>query len=285
MKTNDRFREGIFLKQYKKKARDIRWYEHSYRVPIYGKIFYDAAVTNGHYYFPMSPLKLIDLNAEDQTPAIVPAIFIKYLADVEEWKEIMYYVRIGLNILAIILGVLSLGTTSGLIFALAVTDITLSSADLMVALNDDLFQSSAEGRAFLEAWDKIMLVGGVVTAGPLLLETVFTSGTKLLSKAAFEGAKAETKNFIRASLLKIILEKNIIFSKGSLTILETGTEIFTQSRKVFRILQATELQKAGVVFAKLTANHRWQSTGKWLCGILQRGFTCYGRGTKKYGKL
>jgi hypothetical protein len=69
--------------------------------------------------------------------------------------------------------------------------------------------------------------------------------------------------------MKMILEKHILFSKNSFTILESAKVIFTTSRRVFKILEATELQKAGVVFAKLERT----VDGK----VLENGFVVFYR--------
>lgn len=273
---NDAVKDKIFLKQYYRKV------THSTQAPQDSAdetgfqpfesltITTDIPKTNGEYYYPLDLVRFIDMESEDDDPVWVPAILVKYFADTQEWKDIMDCVRVGADLLAIIIGIATLGSGTPLMMALAVGDIGLSVSDLWVALNEDEYLKTPEGREFLATWNKIMLLGGIVTAGPLLLDTAFTSGTKLFSRATLAGAKAETKNFLRASLMKIILEKNIIFSKNSLIILDTGTEIFTQSRKIFRILQATELQKAGVVFAKL------QQTidGK----VLENGFAVFYKG-------
>ncbi len=244
--TNDKYRAGIFLKQYVAKSRDIKLYERLYRVAINGKVTEDVAVTNGQYYLPMSPLKWIDLNAEDATPSLVPAIFIKYIADTEEWEDIMHYVRIGMDILAVILGVLSLGAASGLVFALAVADIGLSSADALIALNDDLFKQTPEGRAFLEIWDKIMFVGGIVTAGPLLIRGAFKKGVSVMRLAKNE----TTKKLIQESLSTLIKEVNAShpFIKQSFVFLDTTEELIKASNSAFKASFINKLLEVDVTF-------------------------------------
>lgn len=244
--TNDKYVEGIFLQQYQSRSRDIETYEYIYRVARLGKVTDDFAVTDGHYYYPMSPLKLIDLNAEEGITNLVPAIFIKYLADTEEWKEIMTYVRIGLNLLAIVLGVLSLGTTSGLFFALAVADIGLASADTLVVLNGDLFKNSPEGRAFLETWDKIMLVGGIATASPLLIRGAFKQGVAACRLVE----NSVTREFIKKSLVTIIKEINPYhaFIQQSFRVIDKFEELMIASNYAFKKGFLQNLMNADAVF-------------------------------------
>ncbi|MES2556810.1 MAG: hypothetical protein V4604_11710 [Bacteroidota bacterium] len=274
---NDTVKDKIFLKQYYRKVtRSTQPPQESGDDMINFQPFesitttIDIPKTNGEYYYPLDLVRFIDMEAEDNDPVWVPAILVKYFADTQEWKDIMDCVRVGADLLAILIGIATLGSGTPLMMALAVGDIGLSVSDLWVALNEDAYMKTPEGREFLATWNKIMLLGGIVTAGPLLLDTAFTSGTKLFSRATLAGAKAETKNFLCASLMKIILEKNIRFSKNSLTILETGKQVFSQSGNVFKILQITELQKAGVIFAKL----QQKVDGK----VLENGFAVFYRG-------
>ena len=50
------------------------------------------------------------------------------------------------------------------------------------------------------------MVGGVVTPSPLVINKIFTIGVKVVSGVA----KAEFKNFVRAFVLKVVLEKILL---------------------------------------------------------------------------
>ena len=225
-------------------------------------------LSEGQYYHPMDLVKLIDEDSVDKTPVWVPVIVIKAMADEQVKAAYEERLRLGLDVLAIILGVATLGSSTPLVMAFGLLDIGISIADMHVVLNEDTYMQSEEGREFLELWGKIQLLG-VAVAGPVVLGTAFTRGAKLFTRAAIASAKAETKNFLRAALMKMIMEKHILFSKNSFTILESAKVIFTMSRRVFKILEATELQKAGVVFAKLERT----ADGK----VLENGFVVFYR--------
>lgn len=230
---------------------------------------YPQDLSAGQYYDPMDLVKLIDEDSIDRTPVWVPVIVIKAMADEQVRASNEERLRLGLDVLGIVMGVATLGAGTPFALTVGLLDIGLSLADMFVVLHEDELMKSEEGRAFLDLWGKIQILG-VAVAGPALLGTAFTSGARLFSRAALVGARAETKNFLRAALTKIILERNIIFFKGSFTILETGKEVFVQSRQVFKILQITELQKANVVFARLERT----ADGK----VVENGFAVFYKG-------
>ncbi|NJM78666.1 MAG: hypothetical protein HC854_01800 [Flavobacterium sp.] len=91
------------------------------------------------------------------------------------------------------------------------------------------------------------MVGGVVTASPLIINKVFTIGLKVVSGAA----KAEFKNFVRAFVLKVVLEKNIAtFTKSTIKeILFVEERIIADGVRI-ELAEITRLQQAGANFIK-----------------------------------
>ncbi len=243
--SNDFFPNKIFLKQYKTWERPSTWFEDAINLYPLRYTTDEMPLTNGHYYDPMDLVMLIDMDSEDKTPVWVPAIFLKYLADEKEWKEIMFYLRIGADVLAIIMGVFTLGTSLYLIAAL---EIGVAAADILITIASDALMQTDLGRTFLETWNFIMITGGVALAPLLLINTAFRTGAALLRLAK----NVATINFLRASLMKIILEVNIVnFTRGTMAIINTTEEIVKESRFLFKSSHITELQKAGVLFLKV----------------------------------
>lgn len=224
LQSNDEKSDKIFLKQFKKISKTRTTYDIDEFGVSVGPYEYTTEETvpwdKGAYYYPLDLVKLVDKDAEDSTPILVPAIFVKAISDKEEWKNIKRNIRIGLDVLAIIIGIASLGTASPLVYALAVVDIGLSAGDIIVALNEDQLMKTPDGRRFLDYWDKIMLIGGIATAGPALVQSTFRLGTKLLSKATL----AETRNFLRGSLIKMILTTNKVITKGFDIVIDFAAE-------------------------------------------------------------
>lgn len=245
---NDKEKEKIFLLQLKGKKEKETVYipddlpRYSERVEVETTNFYPEG--QGGYYHPLQPVYLADADSEDKTLYAVPAIFVKAISDDAEWSDITKKIRIGADVLAIILGIASLGTASPLLAAIAVVDIGLATADIAVAVMEDKLMQTEEGQEFLKGWDKLMLAGAAVTAGPLLGATL-SRGARLLSRATLAG----TKNFLKACVLKLVLEINIAnFTKNTVKVLESGIEVYDETLHVIKILEATEMQKAGVVF-------------------------------------
>jgi hypothetical protein len=218
------------------------------------------------FYSPLDLVTLVDMDSENKTRYLVPAIYVKALSDEEEWKKIKQNLRIGADLLAIIIGVATLGTASPLLLTLALVDIGLSTADMIVAIESDELMKTEEGRQFLEQWEDIMLVGGIVAAGPALLQSTFRMGARLFAVATV----AETRKFLRASLLKIMLEVNISnYTKNSVKILETTTEIITESGSLLKETQITNLSEAGVLF--VTGEKIVAKTPQRVFGVVYNG--------------
>jgi len=245
---NDKEEDKIFLLQLKgKKEKEIVYIpddlpRYSERVEVATTKFYPEG--KGEYYHPLQPVYLIDAESEDKTSYAVPAILVKAISDDAEWKDITKKIRIGADILAILLGIASLGTASPILAAIAIADISLSTADIAVAVLEDKLMQTEDGREFLEGWDKLMLAGAAITAGPLLGATL-SRGARLLSRATVAG----TKNFLKACIVRLVLEINIAnFTKNTVKVLESGIEVYDETLHVIKILEATEMQKAGAIF-------------------------------------
>lgn len=240
----------IFLQQYKTVFNQISTIQRLYRVPINDMVQDQEAMTDGQYYHPLTIVKLYDLNNKDKlaSPMLVPALFVKYFSDFQEWQDIMRNVRIGLDVLGVILGVVSLGTTSPLLFALAVADIGMSSADALLMLNDDLFKNSKEGREFLAAWDKVMAYSSIATVGPLVLKGVFIKGITLLKIAKDD----VVRQFVQTSLKRVIREVNAShpFIQHQFRILASTNELIKESNAAFNLGFINSLLQADVTFLK-----------------------------------
>lgn len=113
-------------------------------------------------------------------------------------------------------------------------------------LNDDLFKNSPEGREFLETWDKIMLVGGIVTAGPLLLRGVFKQGISTFRLAE----NITTQKFIQQSLTAIIKEVNEThpFIQQPFRFLTETNELIKASNTAFKASFINKLLEVDVTF-------------------------------------
>uniref|UniRef100_A0AAU6WT17 Uncharacterized protein n=1 Tax=Chryseobacterium endophyticum TaxID=1854762 RepID=A0AAU6WT17_9FLAO len=139
-------------------------------------------VDPGYFYHPMNLVHFTD--KEQEKASLVTALFIKAIADEEEWAEVMENIRIGGDIFAIIAGFVTMGLTGNL-SVLAIADLGLASIDLAL-MNEDVKNWVSDlpgGKWFVENWDTIyaliragilsvVMIEGILTHGPALLETI-----------------------------------------------------------------------------------------------------------------
>lgn len=187
----------------------------------------------GYFYNPMSPV--INLDKEGNSH-LVTALFVKAIADEKEWAEVMHHIRIGGDIFALIIGVMTLGTTSGF-SAVAIADLTLAGVDL-VLMNEDvqkwLSDQGSAGKWFVENWDliyafvgagimSVVIMEGILTHGPALLERLrnvknirgnYLTFTKQLEKliAELDAYKARTATNVIEEVV-ITAKKNALLEK------------------------------------------------------------------------
>lgn len=211
------------------------------------EVFVD--VDEGNVYKPLDIVYLYDNFTQEKIP--VPAILIKALSDEVKWQEVQKNIRIGFDILAIVLGVITTATTGNPgILALAIADIAVASTDLVVeGLKEEILELDG-GADFLDNWEKIYIVGGIVTAGPTLISSTINGGTRLL-RAANNLNKINVTKFVRTALAKVILEIEIAnFTKNTVKEIIFGEEVFANSGIKFNTAGISRLQKQGVLFIK-----------------------------------
>jgi hypothetical protein len=194
-------------------------------------------------YHPFEPVWYVNMDAEDKTPQLVPAIYVKALAHQNEVGDIMQDIRIGANILALVLGVLTLGTASPLLFTLALIDITVATVDLVVIAKEKELMETEEGRDFLRRYNNFVLLASIPSVA-ILGRGLLVNGARLLGKVSAEASK----NFLRSCMLKILLEINIAnFTKNTVKIINYA-EVWKAAGALNRITK--ELEDLGVLFVK-----------------------------------
>lgn len=213
----------------------------------YYPLTYDEDLEKGSEYNPLEMIIVYDYDQKQPPsksktapiPMIVPAIFLHDMASREELAQIVKVVRIGVNIFVIALSVASFGSASPLVALMLAVDITLATTDTIIALAEDHLSQE-----FLETWSKIYLIGGAVTATPLLLGSAFKTGIKILDGTA----KAEFKNFVRAFIFKVIIEKNIAnFTKNTLRFVTENRELVSISKGLLNSNKLRQLNEYGAI--------------------------------------
>lgn len=205
------YKDAIFLQQKRKVTQNVKI------VSKEGDPLAEETVTEnvdpGYLYHPMYLVHFTDKGQEKAN--LVTALFIKAIADEEEWAEVMEDIRIGGDILAIIAGFMTMGLTGNL-SVLAIADIGLASIDLAL-MNEDVKKWVSDlpgGKWFVENWDtiyalagagilSIVMIEGIITHGPALLETIknlknvkgnYLTFTKQLEKLVIELQAYQLRN-------------------------------------------------------------------------------------------
>ncbi|MDI9309517.1 MAG: EndoU domain-containing protein [Limnohabitans sp.] len=201
----------------------------------------------GQMYHPLDLVRIIDMDSKDKTPITVPAIYIKALSDEVELQEIETNIRIGFDILAIVLGIITVTTTANpAVLALACADIGLAAIDGGIQVYKTEILKLEGGEEFLETWEKIYVIGGLVLAGPTLVQTALTTGAKVLRLAQM-AKNSNAAHFIKTCLLKVLVEIEIAnFTKNTVKILEKESELISATRGVLDAFTVGELYEKGL---------------------------------------
>ena len=234
---------------------------YSERIEVEEKSF--ESVDKGAMYHPLDLVYLVDTSVSDKISFPIPAIVIKALSDEKEIQEIEKGIRIGFDILAIVIGAVVVATTGNpLIATLAIADIALATTDIgVLAIREQLLNTEG-GKEFLESWEKIYIAGSIVTAGPAIFNTLFKVGNGILKggtvlleggyKLALVATKnANIANFVRSCMLKVLLEINIAnFTKNTVKDILFAEEALAGNSIKFDLAGVSRLQSEGVIFIK-----------------------------------
>ncbi|WP_460558915.1 hypothetical protein [Ferruginibacter profundus] len=205
----------------------------------------------GAMYKPLDMVMFTDISGKEQLSLLVPAIFVKALSDEAEWDNISQNIRIGFDVLAVIAGIVTVATTGNpLVFALSMADIGLAVTDITVQAFRKEIEEMEGGKEFLETWEKIYLVGTLITAGPALINSCLKFGTTLL-RAAELVKNFKVKDFIVACFTRIVFERNIAnFTGNTVKKIIFSNEALSGWPVAVNFAAATRLQDSGVLFIK-----------------------------------
>jgi hypothetical protein len=205
----------------------------------------------GSMYHPLEIVQFIDMDSKDKQPLPMPAIFVKALSDEVELQEIETSIRIGFDLLGVVLGVIVTSTTGNpTLFALALADIGLATTDGAIQSFKKEILELEGGEEFIATWEKIYLVGGAITAGPVVISSFLKLGTSILRLAEI-AKNFNALKFTQTCMMKVILEIEIAnFTKNTVKEIIFGEEALKATGTSFNMAGVTRLQKEGVLFIK-----------------------------------
>ncbi|WP_126652886.1 hypothetical protein [Chryseobacterium aureum] len=239
-RSDDQYRDTFLLQQQKEVQRNVKI------IPKEGDPNAKETVTEdldeGAQFHPLDMVYLTDISGEKEETYLVPAIYLKALADAEEWAVVQKNIRIAANLVAVVIGVATLATTGNPYFILlAAADISLAGADLTVQAFKEEIAKYEGGTEFLAVWEEIYMVGGIALAGLTVVGSFYSGAAKLIAKMTDGSAK----NYLKTLVLKAVLETNISnFQRNTIKVVEPR-EIFPGAE--YRALGNT-MTENGVVF-------------------------------------
>jgi hypothetical protein len=215
---------------------------------------YGSGYNESGYYNPLDVVKFSQYNDNGEAITLnVPAIYVKYASDIKEWEKVNEGIRVGVNILVIIASIATIYSGASSVFLIAaIADLGLASTDIIIQSEKDNLKRSEKGKEFLESWEKIYIVGGVVTFSPVAIKAVaiyapkiVTSGAELLQVTRKMITNPEVYKKVKDLTTKAIHCLEIPnFNKTGLEILKKGFTNFPELKNPIK------LQELGVVFAK-----------------------------------
>jgi hypothetical protein len=221
---------------------------------IHDKYEYGRGYNESGYYNLLDVVKFTQYNDKGEALTInAPAIFVKYASDIKEWEKVNEGIRFGVNVIVIIASAATIYSGVSSVFLMAaIADIGLASTDIIIQSEKNNLKKSDKGREFLESWEKIYIVGGVVTFTPVAIKAVAIYTPKIVSSGA-ELLQVSRKMVTNPEVYKKVkdLTTKAIHSLEIPHFNKTGLEILKKGFKEFAELKnAEKLQELGVIFAK-----------------------------------
>lgn len=175
----------------------------------------------GNQYHPMDIVHITYVDIKEALFPFVSAITIKAFAEERDEQLRADAIRIGFDVLAIVLSVAFFPAGGAVGIAAESIGIGLALADIGITANREDIEQSPGGKDFLDTWNKIYLVGGLALASAAMVEQVFAKSVFCYLEALKSGSPL-LKEYEK-SLSKILLEREILTFAGNT--LKPNTEI------------------------------------------------------------
>lgn len=231
----------------------------------------------GAEFYPLDMVYFIEqhqsetYNKTDQegTLMMVPAIYVKALADAEKWEDINETIRIVADMVGVVFGIGTLALSGNPYLLLA------AAADLSLALPDLTIQAFwAEiaklpgGDEFLRQWDLIYNVLGSAVAAPQLVVGVaqiaaafYRSCLSLLRTSV--NVAENVKQGLRASAISVFLDLNSgVYQRKDLRMFSPTEWVIPSAGFISKTSECDALIQNGAFFLELDAAAIMESIGK-----------------------
>lgn len=209
-----------------------------------------VGVDEGRQFLPLEMVYIEEEFDGITTISKVPAIYVKALADAENWAIINDRLRIAADIAAIVLGVGTLATTGNpyLIMA-ALADLSLAIPDLTIQTFREEIKKLPGGEQFLKDWDLIYGVGGAIVAAPQLIISAYKGIFVMLPKAA-----KNVQQGLKASAISLFLDLNSgAFQRKDLRLFQPTEWVIPSGGFFSKTVECDALVQNGAFFMELDA--------------------------------
>lgn len=176
---------------------------------------------NGNLYHPMDIVLVKYADIKEPPFPFVSVMTIKAFAEERDQQLIADAVRIGFDVLAIVLGIVFFPAGGAVGITAEAIGIGLALADIGITANREEIESEPGGKDFLKTWNNIYLVGGLAFASVAMVEQIFAK-----SIFGYLNALKKSSPLLEAyekSLGKILLQREILTFAGNT--LKPNTEI------------------------------------------------------------
>lgn len=186
---------------------------------------------------------------EDSITMMVPAIYVKALADAENWEDINETIRIVADMLGIVFGIGTLALSGNpYLLLIAAADLSLALPDLTIQVLRREIAKLEGGEEFLRQWDLIYYTGGIIVAAPQLVVGFYRSCLRLMR---LPQTAEKVRQGLRAMAISVFLDLNSgRFERSQLKFLQTS-EWVIPSGGFFDNITGIRLENVGAAFIEV----------------------------------
>ncbi|AZA55188.1 hypothetical protein [Chryseobacterium sp. G0201] len=226
----------------------------------------------GKQYFPLEMVYFVDENKsgvrneetgqeEGTIVMMVPAIYVKALADAENWEDINDTIRIVADMVGIVLGIGTLALSGNpYVLLAAAADLSLALPDLTIQVLREEIAKLDGGEEFLRQWDLIYNTGGAIIAAPQLVVGFYRA---CLSIMKLPQTVEKVRQGLRAMAISVFLDLNSgVFQRKDLRLFQPTEWVIPSAGFFSKTSECDALVQNGAFFMELDAAAIMESINK-----------------------
>ncbi|MFZ4930499.1 hypothetical protein [Chryseobacterium sp. Mn2064] len=205
---------------------------------------------------------------EDSITMMVPAIYVKALADAENWENINETMRIVADMMGVVFGIGTLVLTDNPYLLLAaLADLSLAVPDLTIQAFREQIAKLPGGEEFLRQWDLVYNVLGAAVAAPqvvvALSQAVVAFYRGCLSLLKLPATAEKVKRGLRTVAISVFLDLNSgVFQRKDLRMFSPTEWVIPSAGFFSKTSECDALIQHGVFFIELDVATIMESINK-----------------------